>query len=215
MQNDSIPFDQGKFESLVQAENWLGAWSFLKAGQTSQAEQGALIGILATGLQHRLSEARKNDDREKISYLRSLLAWILRDYPGLASLYREQLRPSGIPGIPDGLQDIWREFSDVISGRKTMDESFKERVRDAASHLSAEGVDNDAFKTIARDAETELRKGMDGVREFLGSIWGNQTPAPEVKESDIPAKKIRIQDADDPLPGAMHMAEPPEDQAKR
>jgi len=216
MGTEKTIFDEIRFDNLIRSENWLGAWTYLKTTIIDRTEEGIKIGVLANSLQQALTTARQKDDREKLSYLRSLLAWMLRDYPGLASLYREQIRPNNLPGIPDGLQDIWRDFNDILAGRKTFDENFKERMRDASSHLAGEGIDADAFSNIARDAETELRKGIEGVRDFLGNLWGNQTAQPEPKkaESDQPSHKIKIQDADDPLPGSIHMAEPPEGKPK-
>ena len=216
MGNEKSAFDESRFDGLIRDENWLGAWTYLKTTVIDRTEEGIRIGILANGLQHALTDARHADDKEKMSYLRSLLAWMLRDYPGLASLYREQVRPNNLPGIPDGLQDIWRDFNDILAGRKTLDENFKERMRDASSHLAGEGIDANAFATIARDAETEIRKGVDGVRDFLGSLWGSPTPPvdPKKPETEQPSRKIKIQDADDPLPENLHMANPPEEKPK-
>lgn len=214
MGDEKTLFDQERFEGLLRDENWIGAWTYLKATKIERSEEGIMIGLLTNGLQKSLTLARQKDDKEKLNYLRSLLSWVLREYPGLASLYREQLRPSNLPGIPDGLQDIWRDFNDILAGRKTLDEDFKERMRNASIHFSGEGVEGDAFANIARDAENELRKGMEGVRDFLGSLWGQSVPETKKTESEEPARKIKIQDADDPLPGSMHMADPPEDKPK-
>ena len=206
--NDMSKFDQARFDALVQTENWLGAWTYVKAKVNDKTEESVLIGTLANGLQKSLSAARQKDDKERMAYLRSLLAWTLRDYPGLASLYREQLRPSGIPGIPDGLQDIWRDFGDIISGRKTIDENFQEKLRDAASHLSPDINTAENLSKFAKNAEQELNKGIAGLRSFLGSLWEVPPSEPNTTKPDT-ARKVTIQDADDPIPDTVKPAEPP------
>jgi len=206
--NETTKFDQERFDSLVRLENWLGAWTYVKACAIDRTEESALIGTMANGLQKSLTAARQKDDREKMAYLRSLLAWILRDYPGLASLYREQIRPSGFPGIPDGLQDIWRDFGDIISGRKSFDENFQEKLRDAAVHFTGEANPADNINKFAKSAEQELNKGIAGLRSFLGTLWAIPPTEPQSTKTET-ARKVTIQDADDPIPGSVKPAEPP------
>jgi hypothetical protein len=226
MSSDRI-FDQNRFEELLSLGNHLGAWTLVKTAQLNRTEEGIQIGRLANSLVDEIAKARMGDNREKQAFCRSLLAYMLKDWPGLASLYREQIRP-GIPGfVPENLQDVWQDFSDVLSGRKTIDESLRQRMEEAGQKAREYGVDVDPLRDFAKDAEKEFRRGAEEVRDFFKGIFN---PGPftkdqdgangkaesakagetEKKQSDTdgPAIKVKIQDADDPLPKDIHQAQP-------
>lgn len=226
-------FDAARFAALLEAENWLGAWSLLKSQALDRAAEGARVGELAGALQRALTAARAKDDREKVNYLRAVLAWALRDYPGLAALYREQARPASLPGVPDGLQELWRDFNDILAGRKGLDEEFRERMRTAAGAMNEQGFPGDELRRLAREAEREIQRGVAGLKDFLGGLWGAagpgadagrggaadgeaptggaETGAPGAGAADAdqpPPRRVKIEDADAPLPHETKKAPP-------
>ncbi|MFW5685187.1 MAG: hypothetical protein ACOC0O_00895 [Spirochaetota bacterium] len=142
---------------LITDRNYLGAQLFLKEADLETDERNELLGMLATAVVDELSRTRR-DDRERLVYLRSVLAWILREVPGLGSLYREQLRTA--TGSPDVLSEFARgvrSFGDVASGRKSMSEGVSEAAEDARRNFE--------------DAADRFRSGQtgEGVNEFLGA----------------------------------------------
>jgi hypothetical protein len=230
MSQDNVNFDQERFETLVRDGNYLGAWSLLKAARLDRTEESIRVGFLANSLVSAITAARVQENREDQAFKRSMLAYILKDWPGLASLYREQTRQSMPAFLPDNLQDLWQEFSDVLGGRKTLDESFRQRMEEAGQKAREFGVETDTLRDFARDAEREIRRGVEEVGDFLKNIFqapptgqgsgdgqagGESRTARPDKPADTeePAIKVKIQDADDPLPKDIHQA-PPVDKEK-
>jgi hypothetical protein len=230
MNQDNVTFDRDRFESLIKEGNHLGAWSLLKAARLDRTEESILVGLLANSLVASIAASRGQDNREQQAYNRSLLAYILKDWPGLASLYREQTRQSIPTFLPDNIQDLWQEFSDVLSGRKTLDESFRQRMEEARQKAREYGVETDPLRDFARDAERELRRGAEEMKDFLKNIFqsspggqdndggqaandGSAGKTDKGTNDNEPAIKVKIQDADDPLPKDIHQA-PPADKDK-
>jgi len=170
-------------DRLIADRNYLGAQLFLKETELEVEERNELLGVLATAVVEELSRTRR-DDRERLVYLRSLLAWILREVPGLGSLYREQLRQSA--GRGDLISEFsrgLRNLSDVASGRKDVDEGVSEAAEDARRGFedaaerfrageSAEGVDE-----FMSAAEKGVRQGMDQLGAFFRAL--NEEYAPD------------------------------------
>lgn len=227
MKQETGGFDPDRFASLLAEGNHLGAWVLIKQSGLDRTEEGILIGQLANGLISMIADARGHDNKEKQAYLRSLLSYMLKDWPGLASLYREQVRQALPSFVPENLQDLWQEFSDVMSGRKTLDESMRQRMEEAGQKAREFGVDMDPLKDFARDAEREFRRGAEEVRDFLKNVFQggmgaknrdtdargfeenqNDSSATDQTSADEPSIKVKIQDADDPLPKDIHQAQP-------
>lgn len=142
---------------LITERNYLGAYLYLKETELEREEFVELVGLLAGAVVDELSRTRR-EDRERIYFLRSILAWILRDVPGLGSLYREQLRESR--GGSDWLGSVSRGFRnarDMASGSKSMSEGFQDAADEAKKNLE--------------DAAEAVKSGEAGARlsEFLGS----------------------------------------------
>ena len=231
MGNDKREFDDRRFLELLDGANFLGAWILLKESHLERTDEAIQVGLLANRLVAATSRARQDDEREQLAFNRALLTYILRDWPGLASLYREQLKPA-LPGfVPDNLAEIWQEFADVMGGRKTVDESFRQRMDEARGKAREYGVDLDPLQEFAREAEKELRKGAQDLGDFLKNIFqasrpngtspsddpdtgkespGSKAAGHEAPKDDGPAIKVKIQDADDPLPKDIHQASPAE-----
>lgn len=158
---------------LITDKNYLGAQLYLKQAELETEERNELLGMLAASVVDELSRTRR-EDRERIVYLRSVLAWILREIPGLGSLYREQLR--GAVGGADLLSEMargFRNFGDVASGRKSVGDGLNEAADDARRNFedTAErfrsGESGDRVNEFISGAEKGIRQGLDQLGEFF------------------------------------------------
>ncbi len=225
--SEKIQFDESRFQELISNRNYLGSWMLLKESGLERTEEAIQTGVLASDLINAIAESRSPELREKQMYYRSLLSYILKDWPGLASLYREQTRPllGGMSAglVPDHLSDLWQDFSDVMSGRKNLDESFRQRMAETQNKAREFGVNLDPLQEFAKDAERELRRGVDEVRDYLKNIFQDNSAGKSASASPAESSKtateepdatsgikVKIQDADDPLPGSIHQAPPAE-----
>lgn len=161
---------------LITDRNYLGAQLYLREAELESDERNELIGALATAVVDELSRTRR-DDRERLVYLRSVLAWVLREVPGLGSLYREQLRSA--TGRTDLFSEVTRGFrniGDVASGRKSMSEGFQDAADDArrnfedASERWRSGESGDQVNEFLSSAEKGLRQGLDQLGAFFRSL---------------------------------------------
>lgn len=163
-------------QRLIGDSNYLGAYLYLKDAELEREEHVELVGLLAGAVANELSRTRR-DDRERIYYLRSILAWILRDVPGLGSLYREQLRESrpgaGLFGsVSRGIQNA----SDVASGRKSVSEGFQDAADDVkrgfedAAESMKTGDSGSRVNEFLSSAEAGIRQGIDQLGEFFRAM---------------------------------------------
>jgi hypothetical protein len=173
---------------LIGEKNFLGAQLYLKRAEIESDEREELIGLLAAAVVDELSLTRR-EDRERITYLRSVLSWVLREVPGLGSLYREQLRER--EGRTDLLGDVTRGFrniGDVARGRK----SFSEGVSDAADDMRRNFEDaSERFRSgeaseragdFLTNAEKSIKEGLDQI----GNMFRSMTEQVETKRSESP-----------------------------
>ncbi|MFP4376292.1 MAG: hypothetical protein ACLFP4_04550 [Spirochaetales bacterium] len=162
---------------LIGEKNYLGAQLFLKQAELDQQERNELLGLLAAAIVDELSATRR-EDRERVTYLRSVLSWVLREVPGLGSTYREQLRDR--EGRQDLLADLsrgLRNVGDVARGRK----SFTEGVQDAADDVRRNfedagervrsGEAGERTNEFFSNAERGIKEGLDQ----LGSLFRSMT----------------------------------------
>ena len=201
------------FEDLISGKNYLGAYHYLKELDIPKAERSAYAGITAQAIADDLaSQARSN--RERIVFLRSLLTYVLKDFPGLASLYREQLRIA--QGREDLLGDLFRgvrNAADVAAGRK----SIEEGVEDAAEDFK-ETLDQNlggGFENLAKDAEKTLRAGIESINSFFTSL--SQSPEDDAKKDRQEEQKIdvKVENADDPVKTPLKNAERADDETEK
>lgn len=164
------------FNRLITDRNYLGAQLYLREAELETDERNELVGTLATAVVDELSRTRR-DDRERLVYLRSVLAWVLREVPGLGSLYREQLR--SVTGRSDLFSEVTRGFrniGDVASGRKSMSEGFQDAADDArrtfedASDRWRSGESTEPVNEFLSSAEKGLRQGLDQLGAFFRSL---------------------------------------------
>ena len=174
---------------LIEDSNHLGAYLYLKDAELDRGEYVELVGLLAGAVVDELSSTRR-DDRERIYYLRSILAWILRDVPGLGSLYREQLRETRSGGgFLGSLTRGIRNAGDVTSGKKSVSEGFEDAAEDVrrnfenVSDTVNSGEAESRLNEFLGSAETGIRQGLDQ----LGELFRNLNERPGKDSTDPPA----------------------------
>lgn len=204
--------EQNKFfMDLIVDRNFLGAAQYLKELSLDGAERSALMAKVIDALVTALDSARINNDRERTVYLRSLLAWLLRDYPGLASMYREQVRiATGNDAVlPDLLRGI-RNAGDVFTGRKTVQEGVHdaseplENLGGQAGELLKEGLNQigEFFAGFSRQRDKTDESAESGESDESGN--GDEGTADSGDSEDQPGVEVKIENADDPLPHDIH-----------
>ncbi len=167
---------QARVSRLIEERNFLGAQLFLKEAEIGEDERSELLGVLATAVVDELSRTRR-EDRERLAYLRSVLAWILREVPGLGGLYREQLRE--VSGSTDAFADLrrgLRSFGDMAAGRKSVSEGLSEasdearrRFDDAAEQLRS-GEPSEDVADFLSAAEKGIRGGLDQLSALFRAM---------------------------------------------
>ena len=173
---------------LIGERNHVGAYLSLKEAELERAEHVELVGAIATAIVEELSKTRR-DDRERVYYLRSLLAWLFRDVPGLSSLYREQVREA--KGGQDLLGDLFRgvrNVGDVASGRKSVSDGFQDAAEDAKRNVedaadAVRGSDTGArIGEFLNSAEKGIKDGLDQLGSFFRSM--NEGPSGEGEDPE-------------------------------
>lgn len=157
---------------LVSDHNYLGAQLYLREADLERDERNELLGMLATAVVEELSRTRR-DDRERIVYLRSVLAWILREVPGLGSLYREQLRGAAAGG--DAFSQLTRglrTFGDVAAGRTSFSDAADEARHDFedATERFRSGESSEQVNDFLSSAEKGIRDGLDQLGAFFRAV---------------------------------------------
>lgn len=188
-------------------KNYVGAYLLLRESQLDRAVRYEYTGRIAATVVDELSRTRR-DDRERIYYLRSLLAWIFKDVPGLAALYREQLR--GTTGGNDWLGGFARgvnNIGDVASGRKTVgnglqdaaDDAYRQAERAAEQFAGTEtGAQVNEFLSAA---ERGIRDGIGQLGNFFRALNNVDEPSEEEEpwrtDPDRAAESARGDDVED------------------
>ncbi len=193
------------FSELISDGNYLGAAQYLREISLPKAQRSAHMGKVVQAVIQDLGAARSRSDRERVVFLRSVLAWLLKEYPGLGSLYREQLRlaSGGTDVLPELARGV-RNMGDVLSGKKTVQEGMEdaaeplESLADQAGNFIRDGLNQvgDFFANLNRDPQSSAGSGGDK----------KSAPGTEDEEESQPVD-ITIEDADDPLPNDIHDAD--------
>ncbi|MBN1686651.1 MAG: hypothetical protein JW852_08350 [Spirochaetales bacterium] len=170
MDKDDIMF---KLQGYLADKNYIAACLYLKNEEIPDDAKYEITGEVAARVIDDLA-AEKN--KEKILYLRSILVWLFREVPGLASVYREQLRlASGGQGMMrDFLRGV-RTFADVASGGAT--ESVQEKAEEAAENLRPEVI-QEKVKDFFSHAGVDIDDGIKRAQEFFDNLAGRRETKP-------------------------------------
>lgn len=161
---------------LMGERNYLAAQLYLRDADIDASERNELLGRLAGTVVDELSRTRR-EDRERVAYLRSVLSWVLREVPGLGSLYREQLRAIG--GGTDMMSELSRGIQgvrDVLSGRKSVADGFGDateevrRTLEEAGERIRDGENPEQVAEFLTAAERGLKDGLDQLAGFFRAL---------------------------------------------
>jgi hypothetical protein len=209
---------------LIENSNHLGAYLYLKDAGLEHEEYVELVGELAGAVVDELSRTRR-DDKERIYFLRSILAWILRDVPGLGSLYREQLRESrggGGAGILGSVTRGFRNAGDVATGKKSVSEGLQDVADEVRQNMESAADSVNSGETGSRlneflnSAESGVRQGLDQLGDFFRTLNDKSDDAErDVSGSVQQTPDAPVDDSVDDAPvedEAVDIAEDPDDQ---
>ncbi len=166
-----------RVERMLGEHNYVAAYTVVKKAEIAEDDRTELSGKIVTRLVDELSRCTRKEDRERAVYLRSLLAWIFRDIPGLASMYREQVR---IANQRDDLaMDLYRgfkNFNDVASGRKSVSdgvqetmEGFQRNIDEAAERVRS-GEADEVVRDFANMAEEGIKQGLSSLGKIFETL---------------------------------------------
>lgn len=162
---------------MVEERNYVGAYMAVKQSGLAEIDRSEITGKMVSAIVEELGRCTRRDERERAIYLRSLLAWIFRDFPGLSSLYREQVRIVHNRG--DFASDMYqglKNINDVAGGRKGVSEGIEETVsqvrqnlEDAAENFRA-GDTGESFRSFVSAAETGIRDGLTQMGQIFEGL---------------------------------------------
>lgn len=173
-------------KDYLKEKNYLAACLTLKNIEMDDIDKYELTGEVA---KYVVSDLAAEKNREKILYLRSVLVWLFKDVPGLASVYREQLRMAS--GTPNPVRDFMRgvqTFSDLATGGKSVD--VEEAVDGMSEALKPEAIQEkvkDFFSQAGVDIDEGIKRATDFFEAFgTGRKTGEDSDPRDV--SDEPKK---------------------------
>jgi hypothetical protein len=177
MDYDDIMF---KLRGYLEEQNYIAACLFLKKESLPEDARNEITGEVAKQVVDRLS-VEKN--KEKILYLRSILVWLFKDVPGLASVYREQIRlTSDNPNLMRDFLKGARAFADVATGGGS--EEFGEKVEEATENLRPEAI-QEKVRDFFSGAGIDVDEGIQKAKDFFDSLAGMpQSNSPEPRDVD-------------------------------
>lgn len=208
--------DEEFFLTMMKSHNYLGAYEVLKQLDISKAERAAYAGEILQAAIEDLAVSSKQS-KEKTIYLRTIITYVSKEFPGLANIYREQLR------IATGRDDVFAELfkgaknvGDVATGKKTLEEGVEQAKEDIQSGF--ESMFGTSVESITKDAETFLTQGLEQLSSFFGNPGptkkSDQTkqekepnnPSDRDESSDVLEESIQdiiIENENDPVRGPM------------
>jgi hypothetical protein len=178
MDYDDIMF---KMRGYLEDRNYVAACLFLKNEELDEQVRYEITGEVAKQVVNKLA-VEKN--KEKVLYLRSMLVWLFKDVPGLATVYREQLRlASDSPNIMRDFMRGMRTFADVATGGES--EAFGDKVEEAADNLRPEAI-QEKVKDFFSDAGIDVDEGIKKAKDFFDGLAGNRAPGDEPESDSEP-----------------------------
>jgi hypothetical protein len=177
MDYDDIMF---KLRGYLEDQNYVAACLFIKKEDIPEDARNEISGEVA---KHVVENLATEKNKEKIIYLRSILVWLFKDIPGLASVYREQLRLSADNAnmMRDFVRGV-RNFADVATGGES--ESLGEKIDEATENLKPEAM-QEKVKDFFSDAGIDLDDGMKKARDFFDTLAGGRQHAKDAEPRDV------------------------------
>ena len=175
-------------DELLSEGNYLAACLHLKDAEVGSDSRNDLTGRIAKRVIEDLASER---NKEKITFLRSVLVWLFKDIPGLSSVYREQLRVSS--GVPNPLDDLFgglkvlRGLSNLgRGGASTAAEDIKDNIDEAAERVR-DGSAQEQFNEFLSRAGENVEEGIRKAADFFNSLGGNPPSSGSATSADTSA----------------------------
>lgn len=181
---------------MVEKRNYVGAYMAVKQSALAELDRTEIVGEMVSAIVDELSSVTRRQERERAIYLRSILAWIFRDFPGLSSLYREQVRLVHNRGdIASDMYQGFKNINDVASGRKAVSEGIEETVdqvrqnlEDAAESFRA-GDTSESFHSFVSAAETGIRDSLTQMGRLFEGLNSDRSANRDSTRSDPDANQ--------------------------
>lgn len=162
-----------KFNEYLNEENYIAAYSNLKESGLSRRDRNELAGLMVRDIINDLEALPPKGHNEKKTFLRSMLLWIFRDYPGLAMLYKGQIRSSSpdksLFGLLNDLSDPEKAKERVAVEMENLADNVKQGLEDTADDLKS-GRTQEKVKDFIDQAEANVREGIRNIAEIFDSI---------------------------------------------
>ena len=169
-----------KLRGYLKEQNYIAACLFLKNEELPDDARYEATGEVAKGV---IDDLASEKNKEKILYLRSILVWLFKDIPGLASVYREQLRlASDNPNIVRDFMKGVRTFSDIATGGAS--ETVGEKVDDMAENLRPEAI-QEKVKDFFSDAGLDIDEGIKKAQDFFDTLSGRREEGEQKEPRDV------------------------------
>jgi hypothetical protein len=175
MEIDDVMF---KLRGYLEEQNYVAACLFLKNEELPDDARYETTGEVAKRV---IDDLALEKNKEKILYLRSILVWLFKDVPGLASVYREQLRlASDGPNVVRDFMRGVRTFSDLATGGETVGE----KVDDMTENLKPEAI-QEKVKDFFSDAGLDIDEGIKKAQDFFDNLSGRRQENEEPEPRDV------------------------------
>ncbi len=173
-------FTREYIEQLIEKENYLAVTAILKEWDEEDNYKHEIAGLLVQAILEEIKEKRGEKDR--VIFLRTILIWVFRDYPGLSQIYRNQLREALYTGRPD-IASTLKNLGDLATGKRDIKEdledlvdNLKQNIEDAQENKKSDDV-KETVTNIVELAEEGLKSGLDQVSKFMQNL-SNKTEDP-------------------------------------
>jgi hypothetical protein len=186
-------------QSMTRSGNYLGAYSGIDLVE-DELEKRELVGELVETMVIDLENQTMGKNKERVYYLRSLLLYIFRDYPGLSGIYRLQLRSdekSDLFGLFRGLGDAAKrtgEAMDVPNSVEDAVEALKRNVNEFADDVKS-GQFNEKVKDFFSKAEESMRESFRHVNDVYDGMQERSDRSQDAEDADADADAEKGEDS--------------------
>ena len=169
-----------KLQGYLEDKNYVAACLYVKNEEIPDDTKYEITGEVATRV---IDDLAVEKNKEKILYLRSIMVWLLKDVPGLAAAYREQLRlASGSQRIMRDFLNGVRTFADVTTGG--VSESVHDKAEEVAENLNPDAI-QEKVKDFFSQAGVNLDDGIKKAQDFFDNLAGRRQHETDGEPRDV------------------------------
>jgi hypothetical protein len=183
-ENDKI----GRINTLIGEKNFLSAYLLIKDAAFPRDMQTEYMGKIVQELLNELGLSTGRRNREKVYFYRSLLIMICEDVPGLARIYKRELRSAQDTDSPFNLIRQIRNLtntgdkSELQESIENTIEDISEKIEDTAENIN-EGRIDESVNDLFRLAGDGIRQGLESFNNFLKQLSGTDSGTVKRKEN--------------------------------